>query len=134
MSDAGQPHPRRSILRALGLLVALVSVCSGIAVPAAHAASYMYANNISTPEAQPRYSGLRPIVSGGSAIVLLGVGSSVHISYYDYPGYTQLGFAKANAPLPATINHAAFSNAFAQCYWTLNGVGGSADLRCTVAG
>jgi hypothetical protein len=102
-----------------------------IAVPAANAASFKYASNVSTPEYQARYSGQRSSVTGGKVSVALGVAATqTIITYYPAPGYSEVGHASGAAPHDVYLWHQRARNSRSKCYWSWNSVGGSADLNC----
>ncbi|WP_422770227.1 hypothetical protein ACN28C_26415 [Plantactinospora sp. WMMC1484] len=115
-----------------GVFVALFSVLSVIAIPAAQAASYKYADSIDTAEGQPRYSGLRSSITGGQVAATLGVGTSTVITYYDYPGYSEVGYASGPNPYIVTLTHQPYSTLHSKCYWEAYGVGGSTEIDCWV--
>lgn len=127
---AAARHVQRSAK--VGVAAALAFVLLSVAVPAAQAATYTYANAVSTPEGQARSSGQRASIVGGSAEIRLGLGKVAIVTYYDYPGYDQVGFSETDAGSVARTSHARYSNAFSKCYWRAGGVGGSAALTCTV--
>ncbi|MBQ1051934.1 hypothetical protein KBX50_26175 [Micromonospora sp. C51] len=110
----------------------MFSVFSGIAIPAANAASFKYADDIDTAEGRPRYSGLRSTIAGGKVAATVGVGTSTIISYYDYPGYDEVGYASGPNPYVVTLTHQSYSTLQSKCYWEASGVGGSTEINCWV--
>jgi len=123
---------RGPALKGAGVIAVLAFILLNVAIPVAQAATYTYANGVSTPEGQPRTSGLRSSVTGGSASVQLGIGSVAVVTYYDYPGYSQVGFASSDSGSTASMTHARHTNAHSKCYWSAHNVGGSAKLTCSV--
>lgn len=121
---------RTKMTIAAAAVVALAFVLLSIAIPAAHAATYTYANGVSTPEAQPRDSGQRASITGGTASVQLGGGTVTIKTYYPAPGYTTVAQVTSDAGGTARVSHAKQSNARSQCYWNWQNVGGSAKLTC----
>lgn len=114
----------------LGVVAALAVSSLALAVPAAQAATYTYADAKSTPENQARTGGPYATVSGGQAWTLLGLGITAIITYYPAPGYREVGYADGNNPVKVNLSHARESNARSKCYWNFYNVGGTADLTC----
>jgi len=131
-----EKHSRTSRSSLSGRIVAVVfaSVAAiSIAIPAANAATYTYANNVPTAEGVERDSGMRTSITGGSAAVTLGIGTRSIATYYPAPGYTTVAYASSAAPNPTVISHKRVSNARSKCSWHLNGLGGhSPKLTCKV--
>lgn len=116
----------------VAVIIATVVALLSVAVTAAQAATYTYANDISTPEAQPRDSGQRASIAGGSASVTLGFGTVTIKTYYPAPGYTTIAQVTSEASGTARVSHAKQTNARSQCYWNWQNVGGSAKLTCSI--
>lgn len=123
----------RSRMVSWAAIVAVVATTFlAIAIPAAHAASWKYADAWSTPEGQPRYSGVRPSVTGGQVSVGLGVGTQTIITYYGAPGYDEVGYAHGAAPNSVALFHERYYNASSKCFFQYHNIGGNADLNCWV--
>ena len=111
-----------------GLIAVLMALC--IAVPAAQAAEYTYANKQMTASGTARDSGSKPVIRGSSAQSDVAVGEVRTTIYHPYPGYREVssvtvsygGVARTSYPAGAT-------NAHSKCVWYVN-VGGSAALTC----
>lgn len=121
---------RLRVIAAAAAVLAMVVALLSIAVPVAHAATYTYANNIATPEAQPRDSGQRSSITGGTASVRLGGGTVTIKTYYPAPGYTTIQQVTTDSGAVARASHSRQSNARSQCFWNWENVGGSANLTC----
>lgn len=115
------------------IVVAIMAfVAVSISVTSAHAASFQYAKNISTPENVRRHSGPRAVVYGGSSTVQLGIGTHTIKTYYSHPGYRVVSANTSEAGLINNIVHVAKENASSECYWSFHGIGGDAKLDCWV--
>jgi hypothetical protein len=121
---------RTKAVAAASGVVALAVALLSVAVPAAHAATYTYANNVATPEAQPRDSGQRTSITGGNASVRLAFGTITIRTYDPAPGATTIAQVTTEASGTARVSHPRQSNARSQCYWNWQSVGGSANLTC----
>lgn len=115
-----------------GLATAVFMVLFGVGAPTVQAATYTYANSISTPAGVIRDSGFRASVSGGNSTALLGLGQNVIVSYFAYPGYKEVGYASGDNPHVTYLFHARYSSLQSKCYWWYEGVGGNAPLTCSV--
>ncbi|MBQ1051933.1 hypothetical protein KBX50_26170 [Micromonospora sp. C51] len=109
-----------------------------IAAPAAQAASHYYANETPSVEWQYRYSGVRPAISGGRAFTepfsADGGNATVIIeTYYDYPGYTTIGYADSTGG-DVYLSHSNASNSKQKCVWQWPwadpDISGTLDLTC----
>lgn len=102
------------------LCMVLLGFVALIGAPIAQAATYTYANNISTPELQRRESGQRTAIAGGEAWTepwgADGAGATVFITtYYPYPGYRTVATFSGGGEVRGT--HPNSSNARQQCWW-----------------
>lgn len=120
----------QKLVTRLGIVGALVIASLGLAVPAAQAATYTYANAISTPENQARISPSYSSVRGGQAWASIGHGTTTLITFYPAPGYREVGYADGNNPVKVNLGHVAEPNAKSKCYWSYYGVGGNVDMTC----
>lgn len=125
---------RHDVVARLTVFLGIAFMAFCVAAPHAQALTYTYADALRTPEGQARSSGFRSAVTGGTAQVQLGVGTSVIISHYNSPGYREVGYAAGNAPYTTTLSHTRYTNLYSKCYWAFQNVGGEADLTCTVKG
>lgn len=136
MTETSRLRPRSGrskILARLGIFVAIFAVASTTALPVAYAASYKYANDVATKAGQERTSGLRSSVSGGKAYTHVNVGTTTIISYYNYPGYTELGYAEGPDQAYVYFSHATCADAYSKCYWEYANSGGTAvKMNCWV--
>lgn len=112
-------------LTMVGAAIALV--IGSIAIPAAQAADYIYANNVSTSAGQVHQSNMRSSLSGGWAYTG-GVPENWIVSFNPPPGYVQ--HASGYGYGDAAIAHATVHNAYSKCYWVYNGVGGTTGMSC----
>lgn len=121
---------RRLSMAALATLAATV-VAAGVVAPAAQAASYTYANAISTAEGVARDSGIQAVISGGTAKLSVTFGQSWIVTYRPAPGYSEIGFAVGDNPQVVRLGHQDANNVHSKCYWSFPSVGGTAELTCT---
>lgn len=120
--------PKTIRSRAVIILTVLVAAVSMSLISTAHAASYIYANNVLTSENSFRYSGIRPSITGGRALVTnpsseIVVPTVTAETYRSSPGYKTLGYAVGG--LSVTLNHARFSSAQQKCTWMWQWSGGT---------
>jgi hypothetical protein len=123
--------PKRKLGIGLAAAAAFSIGVLGIAAPAAQAATFTYADGISTPENQAHNSGSRATISGGEAWTTLGLGTTTLIIFYPAPGYNEVGFANGSNPARVGLSHDTYMNAQSKCYWHANNVGGNADITCS---
>lgn len=122
---------RLKIVAGLGVTAALAVGSLAIAIPAAQAATYTYADARSTPENQARSSVSYATISGGQAWASIGLGTTTLITYYPAPGYSEVGYAKGSNPVKVNLGHESAPNARSKCFWSYGGVGGNVDLTCS---
>lgn len=113
-------------------MAALALVFGGIALPAANASSYKYANSVATANGTPRYSGYRASITGGKVVVHCCGGSVTVITYHPAPGYSQVASATTGMPYAAYMSHRRERSAHSKCYWQWGSVTGKLDLNCWV--
>lgn len=130
MSAVTTKLSKTRFMTGLGVAAALGIGSLAIAVPAAQAATYTYADARSTPENQARSSVSYATISGGQAWASLGLGTTTLITYYPAPGYSEVGYANGSNPVKVNLGHAAAPNARSKCFWSYGGVGGNVDLTC----
>lgn len=120
----------QKLVTRLGIVGALVIGSLGLAVPAAQAATYTYANAVSTPENQARTSPTYSSIRGGQAWASVGLGTTTLITFYPAPGYSEVGYANGSNPVKVGLSHQAAPNSKSKCYWSYYGVGGDVDMTC----
>lgn len=121
-------RPRKSG-RSLALVVTgALGVASVIAAPLAQAASYTYANNVSTAENQVRDSGVRSSIRGGNGTLQSfsadGAGTIMYMeTYLPAPGYRTIMIGEGGSSV--NMSHAATSSAAQKCRWDWPWAGGN---------
>jgi hypothetical protein len=129
-------HKWRTSLKLLGYASPLALATALIVAPSASAASYTYANAVSTAENAYHYSGARSLINGGSAETeTFAPGGLVPIAYIETyspePGYQTHGFASGGTR--ASMTHEAKSNVHSKCRWDWPWAGGdigNLDFTC----
>jgi len=119
-------------IRLIGAAALLLFIISGIA-SSVQAASYTYANAVTTQAGHERFSGLRSVVAGGTAQVNLTIGYNRIFTYYAPPGQRTLYSTKSDSGAPANMHHPDVTNAHSKCSWSMaDGGPGTGDITCTV--
>lgn len=121
----------RTVLSVLTALVVGVVIVAPLFPRVSYAASYKYADDISTAEFQVRDSGIASSITGGRMRVILGIAVTQNIiTYYPAPGYQEVMRASGQAPMDVYMSHERAYYARSQCYWGFGGVGGTASVNC----
>lgn len=121
---------RQALLRRLFATSVGAVLLAALAVPSAQAATYTYANALSTPMGAEPASGTLSSITGGTAEVALGFGSVTIATFYPAPGYSEVARGTSSASSVARISHDRANNAQSKCSWRWENVGGNADLTC----
>lgn len=125
-------------LSRLPLLLTLVAAAIlAFGVPAANAANYYYASNTKTAENSGHDSGLRSVITGGSAraddLNAEGAQPTVIIkTYHPAPGYYEIGYSTGGSG--ANLTHTRATNVHSSCawYWSFGGGNiGSLPMTCS---
>ena len=129
-----QPRPSlvsAKVMRSAGLasLIAVVTALC-VAVPAAQAAEYTYADSQLVESGQAIDSGSKPIIRASSAQSDVVVGEVRTTIYYPYPGYREISSATVSyGGVARTLYSAGATNAHSKCSFYVN-IGGAAALTC----
>lgn len=130
MSERVSINRQRKLL-GLTSIAAFVALLLSIAVPVAQAATSYYAIGLEVSSGQVVYSGVRPVIKGGAVEAAVGVGTLDIATYYDYPGYTEIGHGRGPGGSLIKISHATVTNAHSKCWWHIF-VGGEVDITCSI--
>lgn len=125
---------RKVVATALTAIGILVFAIANAVIPAAQAATHVYANGVSTPMGAEVSSNLRERIVGSEGNLRLGFGYVTVKEYNPAPGYKVHYQNTSPSGGTARTSHGSFPlvNAYSKCSWQWENLGGNAELTCSV--